>query len=84
MNGPRISARRGTKLKGSHIGQIDQIDHLQIDQTDHVDPTLPSWDAVQDLYGTDTIPKACATTGEDIADYPAPTRQHELDQYRSC
>ena len=31
----------------------DQTDHLQIDQIDHLDPSLPLSDAVQDRYGTD-------------------------------
>ena len=48
------------------------------DQIDHVDPTLPLWDAVQDLSICilQILPRKHVL---DLADYMAPTRQHELD-----
>ena len=58
------------------------MDHLQIDyllvdhlQIDHLDPILPLWDAVQDLYSTDPTDRKHVL---DHAGYTAPTRQRKL------
>ena len=40
---------RVSRTNCPHVGQTDQID----DDTYHLDPTLPMWYVVQDLYSTD-------------------------------
>ena len=35
-------------------------DYLQIDQINQIDPNLPFWVVVQDLYSTDPTQETCA------------------------
>ena len=49
-----------------------QIDH----DLDHVDPSLPLCDVVEDLYSTDPTQENISL---DHASYTAPARKHELD-----
>ena len=44
---------------------------------DHLDPSLPYWYLVQDLYSTYPTQETCPRS--DHADYTVPTRQRELD-----
>lgn len=37
------------EINVSHVAQIDQIVHLQIDQVGHLDPTLPLRYVVQEI-----------------------------------
>lgn len=54
------------------------LDHPQITVVVHLDPRLPLWDVVQDLYSTviSNLGNMCYEI--DYADYvTAPARQHE-------
>ena len=59
--------------------RTDQTDeHLH--HTDHLDPNLPLWNVVQDLYSTGPAQETCdAAVGYAHYIRLSPTRQHELD-----
>ena len=52
-------ATHGVAPCARRTGQTDQIDQTDYD-LDHLDPSLPLWDAVQDPYSTDPINETCA------------------------